>query len=116
MNNCNKQLVELLNSMDEYIKYGEEKLKNSILNEEFKEGINTYIEGFIMIEKVIQTYSEKLNKITLNEKNKLAEGLELSVHKINNEEDYSLNEYLKNILEPFQSWKNLILNNIKLAS
>jgi hypothetical protein len=116
MKNCNNQLVELLNAMDEYIIFGEEKLKKSILNEEFKEGMNTYIEGFIMAEKVIQTHSEKLNEITLKEKNKLAEGLELSIQKINSKQEYSLDEYINNIVKPFKIWKNLILNNIVLAS
>ncbi len=116
MNNCNKELVELLNTMDEYINYGKETLESSKFNEEFNDGMNAFIEGFIMAEKVIQAHSGKLNEITLKEKNKLAEGLELSIEKINSKQEYYLDEYSKNIIEPFINWKNLILNNIELAS
>jgi len=116
MSNCNKELVDVLNTMNEYINYGEESLKNSILNEEFKEGMNVFIEAFVMVEKVIKTHSDKLKEITEKEKSKLALGLELSVEKINKEQDYNLEDYLKDVVEPFVNWKNIILDNIELAN
>ncbi|MFR1708042.1 MAG: hypothetical protein ACLSV2_04000 [Clostridium sp.] len=112
MSNCNKELVELLNSMDEYIKSGEEILINSNVNEEFTGRMNAFIEGFIMVEKVIKEYSKKLNTITLGEKNKLADGLESSIEKINSNKEYLLNDYLECVAEPFIKWKSVILNNI----
>lgn len=112
MSNCNKELVELLNSMDEYIKSGEKILENSNVNEEFTEGMNAFVEGFIMVEKVIKGHSKKLNAITLEEKNKLAEGLESSIEKINTNKEYLLNDYLECVVEPFIKWKSVILNNI----
>ncbi|MEW8992952.1 hypothetical protein [Clostridium sp.] len=116
MSNCNKGLIDVLNTMNEYINYGEESLKNSILNEEFEDGMNAFIEAFIMIEKVIETHSDKLKEITEKEKSKLALGLELSVEKINKEQDYNLEDYFKNVVEPFVNWKNRIINNIELAN
>jgi len=116
MSNCNKELIDVLNTMDEYINYGEECLKNSILNEEFKEGMNVFIEAFVMVEKVIETHSDKLKEITEKEKNKLALGLELSVEKINKEQDYNLENFLKEVVEPFVNWRNIILDNIELAN
>lgn len=116
MSNCNKELIEVLNTMNEYINYGEESLNNTTLNEEFKDGMNAFIEAFVMIEKVIETHSEKLKEITEKEKSKLALGLELSVEKINTEKGYHLEDYLKNVVEPFINWRNRIINNIEIAS
>ncbi|HAR85853.1 MAG TPA: hypothetical protein DCR69_08975 [Clostridium sp.] len=116
MSNCNKELVDVLNTMNEYINYGEESLKNSILNEEFKDGMNAFIEAFVMIDKVIETHSDKLKKLTDKEKSNLALGLDLSVEKINKEQDYNLEDYFKNVVEPFLNWKNIILDNIDLAN
>jgi len=116
MSNCNKELVDVLNTMNEYINYGEESLKSSTLNEDFKDGMNAFIEAFVMIEKVIETHSDKLKEITEKEKNKLALGLELSVEKINKEQDYNLENFLKEVVEPFVNWRNIILDNIELAN
>ncbi len=116
MSNCNKELVEVLNTMNEYVSYGEESLKKFTLNEDFKDGMNVFIEAFLMIEKVIETHSDKLKEITEKEKSKLALGLELSVEKINKEQDYNLEDYLKDVVEPFVNWRNIILDNIDLAN
>lgn len=115
MSNCNKELIEVLNTMHEYINYGEENLKKTNLNDDFKDGMNAFIEAFIMIEKVIETHSEKLKEITEEEKGKLALGLDLSVEKINKEQGYDVGDYLKDVVEPFKKWKKVILNNIELV-
>ncbi len=116
MSNCNKELVDVLNTMNEYINYGEESLKNSTLNEDLKDGMNVFIEAFLMIEKVIETHSDKLKEITEKEKGKLALGLDLSVEKINKEQDYNLENFLKEVVEPFVNWRNVILNNVELSN
>lgn len=114
MSNCNKELIELLNSMYEYIEYGKKILKDSNINEEFKDGINAFIEGFVMIDSIIDRHSKKMKKLIEKESEYLSIGLEASVIKINDGFEYELEEYLKNIVEPFLKWENAILSNIKI--
>ena len=112
MSNCNKELIKLLNTMNECIEIKNDNEEFSCISESFKENINVFVDGFIMIEKVIQQHSKELSEIILNERNSLANGLEITINKINNEEKYLINDYYTYVIEPYKKWSDIIRKNI----